>query len=47
MRLPAPRFAEHNEYVFRELLGLTDADLRQLEEGSVDPNPQQFVVKFL
>jgi hypothetical protein len=34
--------------VLRELLGLTDADIRQLEEeGSVDPNPQQFVVKFL
>jgi crotonobetainyl-CoA:carnitine CoA-transferase CaiB-like acyl-CoA transferase len=48
VRLPAPRFAEHNEYVLRELLGLTDADIRQLEEeGSVDPNPQQFVVKFL
>ena len=32
IRLPAPMLGEHNEYVFKELLGVTDAEYKGLEE---------------
>ena len=32
IRLPAPMLGEHNEYVFKELLGVTEADYKGLEE---------------
>lgn len=35
IRLPAPGFAEHNDYVFRELLGLDDARVEQLRSEGV------------
>ena len=46
IRLPAPRFAEHNDYVFRALLGLGEADLAALEREGVigtEPNLQTHV----
>ncbi len=40
VRLPAPCFAEHNAYVYRELLGLSDAALAELrEQGVIDDTP--------
>ncbi|HLZ71726.1 MAG TPA: CoA transferase [Dehalococcoidia bacterium] len=40
VRLPAPRFAEHNEYVYRELLGLPAASVVELrEQGVIDDTP--------
>ncbi len=40
IRLPAPAFAEHNDYVFRELLGLRDEEIAQLEaEGMTGTTP--------
>jgi crotonobetainyl-CoA:carnitine CoA-transferase CaiB-like acyl-CoA transferase len=41
VRLPAPRFAEHNQWVLRELLGLTDNEIAALEANGVtarEPN---------
>jgi len=35
VRRPAPRFAEHNNYVFGDLLGLTSDDIAQLEADTV------------
>jgi crotonobetainyl-CoA:carnitine CoA-transferase CaiB-like acyl-CoA transferase len=35
IRLPAPGFGEHNAYVFGELLGLSDADIAELETAGV------------
>ena len=35
MRLPTPGFAEHNQYVFRDLLGLDDATIAGLYERRV------------
>jgi len=35
VRLPAPCFAEHNRYVFGELLGLSTAEIESLEEDGV------------
>jgi crotonobetainyl-CoA:carnitine CoA-transferase CaiB-like acyl-CoA transferase len=35
VRLPAPRFAEHNEYVYRHLLGLSDTQVAELEEAGL------------
>ena len=32
IRLPAPMLGEHNEYVFKELLGVTEAEYKSLEE---------------
>ena len=32
IRLPAPMLGEHNEYVFRELLGVAEAEYKGLEE---------------
>ena len=31
VRLSAPRFAEHNDYVFRHLLGLSEDEVAELE----------------
>ena len=40
VRLPAPCFGEHNDYVFRELLGLSEDELAALErEGVVAREP--------
>jgi crotonobetainyl-CoA:carnitine CoA-transferase CaiB-like acyl-CoA transferase len=35
VRLPAPAFAEHNDYVFRELLGLSADEVAALEAEGV------------
>jgi crotonobetainyl-CoA:carnitine CoA-transferase CaiB-like acyl-CoA transferase len=35
VRLPAPVFGEHNDYVFRELLGLSDDEIAALERDGV------------
>jgi len=35
VRIPAPRFAEHNEYVYRHLLGMSDDEAAALEEAGV------------
>ena len=35
IRLPAPAFGEHNDYVFRELLGLLDEEIAGLEAAGV------------
>jgi crotonobetainyl-CoA:carnitine CoA-transferase CaiB-like acyl-CoA transferase len=35
VRLPAPSFGEHNSYVFRKLLGLTDEEIAGLEAEGV------------
>ena len=35
VRFPAPRFAEHNDYVYRHLLGLGDAELAEFEAAGV------------
>jgi benzylsuccinate CoA-transferase BbsF subunit len=35
VRTPAPMFGEHNQYVFGELLGLTEAEIKQLEAAGV------------
>jgi crotonobetainyl-CoA:carnitine CoA-transferase CaiB-like acyl-CoA transferase len=40
IRRPAPNFGEHNDYVFRELLGLGDSDLEALKaEGVIGDEP--------
>ncbi len=40
IRKPAPCFAEHNDYVFAELLGMTEEEITQLEaEGIVAKMP--------
>jgi crotonobetainyl-CoA:carnitine CoA-transferase CaiB-like acyl-CoA transferase len=44
VRLPSPCFAEHNDYVLRDLLGLSDDDVAALERDGVtsrDPLPGQ------
>ncbi len=42
IRMPAPNFGEHNGYVFKQLLGLSDAELAQLErDGLVGTEPVQ------
>jgi crotonobetainyl-CoA:carnitine CoA-transferase CaiB-like acyl-CoA transferase len=35
VRLPAPTFGEHNDYVFRELLGLSADEVEELERDGV------------
>jgi crotonobetainyl-CoA:carnitine CoA-transferase CaiB-like acyl-CoA transferase len=36
-RRPRPRLGEHNEYVFSELLGLTDEEIgRHMSEGTIE-----------
>ena len=35
IRLPAPCFAEHNDYVFRDLLGLSEEEVAELEREGV------------
>jgi crotonobetainyl-CoA:carnitine CoA-transferase CaiB-like acyl-CoA transferase len=39
VRLPAPQPGEHNRYVFAGLLGLSDAEIADLEEKDVIPAP--------
>ncbi|MEX0785527.1 MAG: CoA transferase [Dehalococcoidia bacterium] len=44
VRLPAPSFGEHNGYVFRDLLGLSDDEVAELERDGVtsrEPAPGQ------
>jgi len=44
IRLPPPSFAEHNAYVFGELLGLSDEEIAQLEaEGVTGTTPTRAV----
>jgi crotonobetainyl-CoA:carnitine CoA-transferase CaiB-like acyl-CoA transferase len=44
IRLPAPAFAEHNRYVFGELLGLSEGEIAQLEaEGITASEPNRAV----
>jgi crotonobetainyl-CoA:carnitine CoA-transferase CaiB-like acyl-CoA transferase len=44
IRLPAPGFAEHNHYVFRELLNLSAEQINELEaEGVTAPLPDRTV----
>jgi crotonobetainyl-CoA:carnitine CoA-transferase CaiB-like acyl-CoA transferase len=44
VRLPAPSFGEHNPYVFRELLGLSDDEIAALEaEGITGGAPNRGV----
>jgi crotonobetainyl-CoA:carnitine CoA-transferase CaiB-like acyl-CoA transferase len=44
IRLPAPAFAEHNGYVFGELLGLSEEEIARLEaEGVTDTKPDRAV----
>ncbi len=46
VRLPAPCFAEHNDYVFRDLLGLSEEEVAELEREGVtarEPVPGQDV----
>jgi crotonobetainyl-CoA:carnitine CoA-transferase CaiB-like acyl-CoA transferase len=44
IRLPAPTFAEHNGYVFGELLGLSKKEIAQLEsEGITSSTPNRVV----
>ncbi|MGE0544403.1 MAG: CaiB/BaiF CoA transferase family protein [Dehalococcoidia bacterium] len=35
IRIPAPRFAEHNDYVYRHLMGLASAEIESLTEAGV------------
>ena len=35
VRLPAPAFAEHNGYIFGELLGLTEEEIARLEAEGI------------
>ncbi len=35
IRTPAPCFAEHNEYVFKELLGMSKEEIIELEEAGI------------
>ncbi len=35
VRLPAPSFGEHNSYVFRDLLGLSDEQVDDLAASGV------------
>ena len=32
---PAPRFAEHNDYVLRDLVGLSSDDLARLDAANI------------
>ena len=44
VRLPAPCFGEHNDYVLRELLELSEAEVAELERAGVvaqEPAPGQ------
>ncbi|MFO8101281.1 MAG: CoA transferase [Dehalococcoidia bacterium] len=42
IRLPAPCFAEHNDYVFGELLGMSAEKIAELEEsGVIDRRPRR------
>jgi len=44
IRLPAPSFGEHNNYVFSELLGLTDQEILKLEtEGITGSTPNRAI----
>jgi crotonobetainyl-CoA:carnitine CoA-transferase CaiB-like acyl-CoA transferase len=44
IRLPAPAFAEHNDYVFGELLGLSEEEIAQLEaDGITGSTPNRAV----
>jgi crotonobetainyl-CoA:carnitine CoA-transferase CaiB-like acyl-CoA transferase len=44
VRIPAPGFAEHNDYVLRHLLGLSDAEINALNvEGITGTEPDRGV----
>ena len=44
VRLPAPLFAEHNDYVFRELLGLSDEEVEALKAKGVTGDAPNWAV---
>jgi len=44
IRLPAPTFAEHNDYVFRELLGLADEEIALLEAERITTTTPNWAV---
>ena len=35
LRLPPPRLGEHNEYIYKELLGVTEEEYRRLETQGI------------
>jgi formyl-CoA transferase len=44
IRINAPRFGEHNQYVFAHLLGLPESDLRELDaRGVIGEQPNMAV----
>jgi len=42
IRFPAPCLGQHNDYVFRELLGLTDKEMAELQEAGIIGNEPKF-----
>jgi crotonobetainyl-CoA:carnitine CoA-transferase CaiB-like acyl-CoA transferase len=44
IHLPAPSFAEHNAYVFRGLLGLSDDDIARLEDEGITGSAPNWAV---
>ncbi|MBA7687467.1 Succinyl-CoA:(R)-benzylsuccinate CoA-transferase subunit BbsF [subsurface metagenome] len=43
VRFPAPLFGEHNQYVFKEILGLSEDDIAQLNRDKITGNEPQYL----